>query len=72
MALTKVKKVTVTDVTKVVTVHTEGQADLKAKADLKALRREAFIKHKSSGGGDYTRVKKPRYNQKTMYSSDDE
>ena len=77
MALTRVKKVKVTKITEVLTdVFTEvtGAATdvvTKRTKEEKALRRQAFIKHKSEGG-DYTRVKKPRYNQKTMYSSDDE
>ena len=60
MSLTRVKKVK--KVKKVVTeVVTERQvdfaADLKAKKEAKDLRRQAFLKHKSEGGGDYTRVK---------------
>jgi len=66
MALTRVKKIKVTEVTKVTDVV------IKRTKEEKALRRQAFIKHKSESGSDYTRVKKPRYNQKTMYSSDDE
>ncbi len=56
MALTKVKKITT--VSQVVTEVSEKQKKFK---DLKALRRAAFIKHKQSGGGDYTRVKKTHY-----------
>ncbi len=73
MALTRVKKVKVTEVvTEVTHVVTEvTDVVIKRTKEEKALRRQAFIKHKSEGG-DYTRVKKPRYNQKTAYSSDDE
>ena len=77
MALTRVKKVKVTKITEVltdvVTEVTGAATDVVTKRtkEEKALRRQAFIKHKSEGG-DYTRVKKPRYNQKTVYSSDDE
>ena len=78
MALTRVKKVKVTEVTHVVTdVVTDVVTEvtdivIKRTKEEKALRRQAFIKHKNESGSDYTRVKKPRYNQKTMYSSDDE
>ena len=71
MALTRVKKVKVTEVTHVVT-DVVTDVVIKRTKEEKALRRQAFIKHKNESGSDYTRVKKPRYNQKTMYSSDDE
>ena len=32
-----------------------------ANKQAKALRREAFINHKKTNGGDYTRVKTPRF-----------
>ena len=61
MSLTRIKKVkkVVTEVvTEVVTDRQTGfAADLKAKKEAKDLRRQAFLKHKSEGGGDYTRVK---------------
>ena len=58
MSLTRVKKVKkiVTEV--VAEVVTERQKEFAAeKKEAKNLRRQAFLKHKSEGGGDYTRVK---------------
>ena len=58
MALTRVKKTTVsTVVTEVVAEVSEVVAEVSEKQKLKLLRRAAFLKHKESGGGDYTRVK---------------
>ena len=55
MALTRVKKTTVSTV--VTEVVNEVVAEVSEKQKLKLLRRAAFLKHKESGGGDYTRVK---------------
>ena len=58
MSLTRVKKVKKVVTELVTEVVTERQVDFAAeKKEAKNLRRQAFLKHKSEGGGDYTRVK---------------